>query len=98
LQQPNLQQPNLQQPGRAAVYLASDDDPALSFEVESWLARELGVREPRETVEPPGASRRCRNRLMKQAGYRLRYPDYRAGYSAMITSTSMSAPFGKAAT
>lgn len=88
----------LQRPDRAPVYLASDDAPTLSFEVETWLARELGVKQPRETVAPPGASRRCRNSRMKKAGYRLKYSDYRAGYKAMITSTSMSAPLGSAAT
>jgi nucleoside-diphosphate-sugar epimerase len=85
-------------PQRAALYLASDDEPALSFDVERWLARKLGVEELRETIEPPGASRRCRNRRMKAAGYRLRYPDFRRGYSAMINSTSISAPRGSAAT
>ena len=88
----------LQEPDRAPIILASDDAPTLSFEVESWLARELGVEQPRETVDPPRASRRCRNSRMKEAGYRLRYPDYIAGYRAMITSTSMSAPLGSAAT
>ena len=80
------------------LYLASDDEPALSYDVENWLARRLGVHHPREIVDPPVASRRCRNTKMKETGYRLEYPDFRAGYSAMISSTSMSAPFGSAAT
>jgi nucleoside-diphosphate-sugar epimerase len=84
--------------GRLPLYLASDDEPALSSEVESWLARRLGVQQTRETVDPPAASRRCRNTRMKATGYRLQYQDFRAGYSAMISSTSMSAPFGSAAT
>jgi nucleoside-diphosphate-sugar epimerase len=87
-----------QGPGRLPLYLASDDEPALSYEVESWLAQRLGVQQPRETVDPPPANRRCRNTRMKATGYRLQYPDFRAGYSAMISSTSMSAPFGSAAT
>ena len=62
------------------------------------LAGELGVTDPRESVAPPSASRRCSNRRLKDSGYALRYPDYRAGYSAMIASTSMSAPLGNAAT
>jgi nucleoside-diphosphate-sugar epimerase len=68
----------------APVYLASDDQPALSHEVESWLAAQLGVVDPRETVAPPAGSRRCRNALMRASGYALRYPDYRAGYGAML--------------
>ena len=85
-------------PGRLPLYLASDDEPTLSWEVESWLAGRLGVNQPREAIDPPSASRRCRNARMKETGYQLQYPDFRAGYSAMISSTSMSAPLGNAAT
>jgi hypothetical protein len=35
-------------------------------------------------VAPPAGSRRCRNALMRASGYALRYPDYRAGYGAML--------------
>lgn len=83
---------------RERLYLASDDCPALQYEVECWLAARLGVESPVETVQPMPGNRRCRNRLLRASGYELRYPDYRAGYSAMMTSTSMSAPFGSAAT
>lgn len=83
---------------RERLYLASDDRPALQYEVESWLAAELGVQGPVESVEPMPGNRRCRNRRLRASGYELKYPDYRAGYSAMITSTSMSAPLGSAAT
>ncbi len=66
------------------VYLATDDLPVLSHDVERWLAEQLGVDNPQETTAPPGASRRCRNRRMQESGYALRYPDYRAGYGAML--------------
>ena len=88
----------LEQQAWSPVYLASDDAPTLSHEVESWLAEKLGVESPRESVAPPSASRRCSNRSMKETGFGLKYPDYRAGYSAIMTSTSMSAPLGSAAT
>ncbi len=73
---------------REPVYLASDDRPSLSYEVESWLAAQLGVTGPRETVAPPAGSRRCRNTLMRASGYALRHPDYRAGYGAMLALTA----------
>jgi nucleoside-diphosphate-sugar epimerase len=88
----------LDMPQREALYLASDGEPALSFEVERWLAGELGVVGARECVDPPAASRRCRTDRMQATAYRLRYPDFRAGYIAMMTSTSISAPLGSAAT
>ena len=85
-------------PSPERLYLASDNEPAPSHEVERWLAEQLGVRNVVESVEPPKASRRCRNARMVASGYTLAVPDYRAGYSAMITSTSMEAPLGSAAT
>ncbi len=83
---------------REPVYLASDDHPTPLHEVESWLAKQLGVAEPAAVIAPPRTSRRCRNNGLKRSGYVLRYPDYRAGYSAMMASTSMAAPRGSAAT
>ena len=88
----------LDDPDRDRLYLASDNEPAPMYEVERWLAGRLGVESPRETVEPPATNRRCNNARLRESGYALRYPDYRSGYSAMMTSTSMSAPFGSAAT
>ncbi|MEP5765824.1 MAG: SDR family NAD(P)-dependent oxidoreductase [Halieaceae bacterium] len=85
-------------PDRGPLYLGVDDEPALQFEVESWLAAQLGVAEPRATAPLMSANRRCRNELLRQTGYRLRYPDYRAGYSAMMSSTSIATALGKAAT
>jgi nucleoside-diphosphate-sugar epimerase len=88
----------LADPDRAELYLASDNAPAPQHEVERWLAAELGVDNPEESVDPMPGNRRCRNARMRATGYRLKYPDYRSGYRAMMTSTSMSAPFGSAAT
>lgn len=86
----------LEQP--ASLYLASDNEPTLQHELELWLARQLGVGELREVPQRAMPNRRCRNQRMTDTGYRLRVPDYRAGYSAMINSTSISADLGKAAT
>jgi nucleoside-diphosphate-sugar epimerase len=83
---------------RERLYLASDDSPALQYDVESWLAARLGVEQTTESVEPVAGNRRCSNARMRETGYRLLFPEYRAGYNTMITSTSMSAPLGSAAT
>jgi nucleoside-diphosphate-sugar epimerase len=69
-----------------AVYIGVDDEPASRHEVESWLAAELGISEPREVAvsERPGGHRRCRNRALHASGYQLLYPDYRSGYRALL--------------
>lgn len=84
----------------APVYVGVDDLPAPQFEVESWLLEQLGVtaRDTRDDHIPggpvpgcpipggpiPGGHKRCSNRLLRASGYRLRYPDYRAGYRAVL--------------
>lgn len=65
------------------VYNLVDDCPVPQHEVEQWLAGRLGV-DPNADREPAPAHKRCRNRLLAESGYRLRYPDYRAGYSAVL--------------
>jgi nucleoside-diphosphate-sugar epimerase len=75
------------------VYIGVDDQPAPRYEVECWLAGELGL-----AVEPPaphGAGseptrhnsaghKRCRNEALRRSGYQLVYPDYRSGYGALL--------------
>ncbi len=65
-------------------YLAVDDAPASHWEVERWLAGRLGI-EPGDAPAPRGATgKRCRNASLRRSGYRLRYPDYRAGYAQVL--------------
>ncbi|MDX1381388.1 MAG: SDR family oxidoreductase [Xanthomonadales bacterium] len=69
----------------AALYLASDDQPAPRYEVMAWLAERLGVPAPRgQTVPGAAQGRRVRNARLQRSGYRLRYPDFRAGYDALL--------------
>jgi nucleoside-diphosphate-sugar epimerase len=76
---------NLREQGEALspVYNVVDDDPAPQQQVERWLAEAMGVA---VTAERPPARyhKRCRNRALTASGYRLRYPDYRAGYRAVL--------------
>lgn len=67
------------------VYLASDDAPAPRYEVLAWLAERLGAPPPRG-VDQPGADqgRRVRNHRLRRSGYRLRYADFRAGYTPLL--------------
>jgi len=76
----------------AAVYNAVDDLPAAQGEVDRWLAARLGL--PPVAGSAPGAQatqgsssaghKRCSNRLLRDSGYQLMYPDYRSGYSAVL--------------
>lgn len=80
----------------ARTMIAVDNAPAPQFEVELWLARELGVTEWRTRSDDMrggglrggglrgGGHKRCRNRALQTSGYVLRYPDYRSGYAAVL--------------
>lgn len=71
------------------VYIGVDHEPTLDGEVKRWLASRLGVPAPK--VGPPSSTsrrmrsnKRCSNRRLLAAGYTFRYPDFRAGYAALI--------------
>ena len=74
----------------AAVVLGVDSAPAVDGEVKRWLAHRLGVSEPPPTDSKTSAgprsraSKRCSNRLLMASGYRFLFPDYRAGYTAVL--------------
>lgn len=68
-------------------YIGVDDEPAPVHVVEEWIAEEMGV--PYSETAPVdhlASHRRCSNALLKRSGYRLMYPHYRAGYSAVLAA------------
>ncbi len=76
----------------APVYLGVDDHPALQCEVLAWLAGALGCPPPTPTAESDRdrnrarSNKRCSNRLLRTSGWTPIYPDYRAGYRALLES------------
>ena len=65
------------------VYNVVDDNPAPAHDVEAWIAGRLGLVPAHERAaaeQGPVSHKRCRNDLLHNSGYSLRYPDYRAGY------------------
>lgn len=72
----------------APLYLGVDSEPAPMWEVRHWIAAELGVALDDAAGGAPGGrapgSKRCSNRRLLEAGYALRYPDFRAGYAPLI--------------
>ncbi len=68
-----------------AAYNGVDDEPAPQYEVEQWLADEMGLPTPgRRWREPATSHKRCRNRALHESGYSLLYPGYREGYRALL--------------
>ncbi|PQA49431.1 NAD(P)H-binding protein [Amnimonas aquatica] len=69
-------------------YLGVDDEPSPQHEVLTWLAARMGLPAPPGERRAAGAAqgRRIRNRALRDSGYALRYPDYRAGYAQVLAA------------
>lgn len=79
----------------APVYIGVDDLPAPRYEVESWLAAEMGLESGSDLacVDEPtrhnsAGHKRCRNTAMRASGYRLIFPDYKTGYADLLAAGS----------
>lgn len=72
----------------AQCYLASDDDPAPTWEVMTWLADRLHCPPPtvKAVAADAGMNKRCSNTRLKTLGYRFQYPSYKDGYMELIAA------------
>jgi nucleoside-diphosphate-sugar epimerase len=68
-----------------AMYLATDDEPAPRYEVIEWLANVQGSVAPKGLVNENASRGKCvSNRRLRNSGFNPTYPDYRAGYAAVL--------------
>ncbi|MDX1558794.1 MAG: NAD-dependent epimerase/dehydratase family protein [Marinobacter sp.] len=67
-------------------YLASDCEPARLDEVVDWVRQQTPCAEPQPEARKGGraGSKRCSNKRLLSTGFQFRYPDFRAGYRAII--------------
>ncbi len=76
------------------VYLATDNQPATMWDVQSWLARRIG-RDPLTLQTGPvtgRTSKRCRNTLLRDSGYGLVFPNFMSGYAELLPGPPASPP------
>lgn len=68
------------------VYLATDSSPTPMREVVGWIAQQLDISDflAADAVNERG-NKRISNQRLLSTGYQLRYPDFRLGYSELIT-------------
>jgi len=66
-----------------SLYLGSDDEPATTAAVVTWLSAELDVPPP-PAAETERLNKRCRNARLRATGYRFEYPTYREGYGPIV--------------
>lgn len=68
------------------LYVASDCEPARLDEVVQWVRQQTDCASPQAGARKGGraGSKRCSNRRLLATGFQFRFPDFRAGYRAMI--------------
>ena len=71
-------------------YLASDDRPASTTEVESFIAAELGLQyapdgtQPTDSGKRIAGSKQCSNARLRASGFEFQFPSFEAGYRHLI--------------
>lgn len=70
----------------ARCYLGSDHEPARLDEVIEWVRSEVSCAAPVSDAKTGGraGSKRCDSSRLRETGFEFRYPDFKAGYAAMI--------------
>ncbi len=70
--------------GLAPCYIVSDDGPAPIYEVLTYLAEQMQLAQPENWQQAAEGGKRLNSSLMQASGFKLRYPDYQAGYLALL--------------
>lgn len=64
-------------------YIVTDNLPTRQYTVLTWIASHLGINVP--VAEPALAGgKRLSNQAMLDTGFQLQYPDFKAGYAALL--------------
>jgi len=67
-------------------YIVTDSKPIKQYEVLRWIAGQLNIH-VMENVNPSiEGGKRLSNKAMLATGFKLKYPDYQAGYQALLVN------------
>lgn len=67
-------------------YIVTDNQPVRQYEVLGWIAAKLGRPGISSQPEVRLSGKRLNNTAMRASGYQIQYPDYQAGYGALIAN------------
>lgn len=73
----------------SACYIVTDSKPASQHEVLSWIADNMHINRTTAINLPAEGGKRLSNQSMLATGFTLQFPDYKAGYQALLSSISM---------
>lgn len=66
-------------------YIVTDGLPTRQYQVLRWIAQQLGLSIP-DQVPNDNGGKRLSNQAMLATGFALDYPDFKAGYAALLSS------------
>ena len=72
----------------AACYIVTDAKPTTQYEVLQWIAAKLNVEVQVATPVIEGG-KRLSNQTMLATGFKLQYPDFKAGYQSLLNEVFM---------
>lgn len=77
-----------------SLVVATDSAPVPKHQVQTFIAQQLGMAVP-DTEESlsedtTATGKRCNNKRLLELGYEFLYPDYRAGFSALIAEQNQT--------
>ena len=68
----------------ANCYIVTDDLPTPQYEVLTWLANQQKIDTSFIKTPPAQGGKRLSNKRLRETGFALQYPNYQAGYSAIL--------------
>lgn len=66
--------------------IVTDGVPALQHEVLQWIAGKMQTPLPDTPPAQPQSGKRITNQFLPQSGFKLQFPDYRAGYASILSA------------
>jgi nucleoside-diphosphate-sugar epimerase len=69
-------------------YIVTDSRPASQYDVLNWIAARMHLNGAELVDTPIKGGKRLNNQAMLATGFILQYPDYQAGYGALLSSIS----------
>lgn len=70
-----------------SCYIVTDSKPSRQYEVLNWIANQMQIKVETKTPVLEGGMR-LSNQAMLNSGFRLQYPDFKAGYHALLSDIS----------
>jgi nucleoside-diphosphate-sugar epimerase len=71
-------------------YIVTDSNPVSQYEVLNWVAEKLHGPDYVPQLKAAAGGKRLSNQAMLASGFKLQYPDYQAGYQALLDEIAVS--------